>query len=70
MTDAEFAAYVNVDECDVSRFSPEHRARIEEMAAKVAEIELYDAGLGPKPDGVIVCGPRQVRGAYARKADQ
>lgn len=70
MTDEEMAAYICPDDIEVGRravatFSPERRALIERMAQVEGEIMLWQAGVGKKPEGVILCGKRQIRGAGA-----
>lgn len=54
MTDEAFATFLNIPLELVSKFKPEVRARYEALAIKSFEVELYDAGIGPKPVGVIV----------------
>lgn len=61
MTDLELAQFMGVRESDLALLSAERRATYEAMAEKYNEICLYEAGLGPKPAGVILCGPKQVR---------
>ena len=36
--------------------TPEKRALYNKMASLETEVELWQAGLGPKPEGVIICG--------------
>jgi len=43
--------------------TPERRAVYERMVEVVNEIDLWEAGVGPKPTGVIICGPKQIRSA-------
>lgn len=66
MTDAELAAFTNLLVEDVARLDPAYRRRLEAMAEKASEVELYAAGRGPMPEGVIVCGPRQITAAGPR----
>lgn len=54
----------------LATFTPEKRATIERMAELVDEIALWQAGVGEKPRDAIICGPKQVRLAYARKDDR
>lgn len=61
MTDAELTKYLGFkpedDQMKVARFiaelSPERRALYDRMY----EVDLWTAGVGPKPEGVIVCKP-------------
>jgi hypothetical protein len=60
MTDEQLADFLGLKKDDplrakVANLSPELRAKYESMAKKILEIQLYDQGLGPKPEGVIVC---------------
>jgi len=62
LTDAELAKYLGIDDCDpikVARYlaaMPKvERATYNRMAQVEFELGLYSAGLGPKPEGVIVC---------------
>lgn len=41
--------------------TPEQRATYEEMLRVDRELALWEAGLGPKPAGVIVCRERRGR---------
>lgn len=59
MTDQELAEFLCCPVELVPRLRPEKRAAYERLAAKVAEVQLYDAGLGPKPTDAIVCYPRR-----------
>lgn len=47
----------------VETLTPEKRAAYERMAEVCDEIALWEAGVGPKPLGVILCGPKQIRRA-------
>jgi hypothetical protein len=56
MTDDELIAFLCIgDEPDKAAFiaglSPEDRAMYEKMRA----VEMWDKGMGPRPDGVIAC---------------
>lgn len=63
MTDAELADYLGAsdhpDKEQLARFiaslAPEKRAAYERMAQVEFELKLWQAGIGPKPRGVIVC---------------
>lgn len=66
MTDEELAAARCPDDAAtglriVATFTPEKRATYERLVTLGDEINLWSAGVGPKPAGVIVCGPRQIR---------
>lgn len=41
----------------------EKRAVYERLITVGHELTLWEAGIGPKPAGIIVCGPKQVRRA-------
>lgn len=60
MIDAELAKYLGVDDHPnwprfVAKLDPVRRATYERMAQVEHELNLWTAGLGPKPEGVIVC---------------
>lgn len=65
MTDEELARYLNLtpDEAAIviPKLSPERRATYERMRQVEAEAELWAAGLGPKPDGVLLDTQRSMR---------
>lgn len=68
MIDEDMAVYCCPDNpclglIAVAKMTPSKRATIERMAELEGEIALWQAGLGPKPTGAILCGPKQVRGA-------
>jgi hypothetical protein len=70
MTDAELAEFLTPDDVAlglkiVGRMTLEKRATYERMSSVVDEIALWEAGLGPKPQGVIMTTPR---GKYRRMA--
>jgi hypothetical protein len=79
MTDAEIMAFCGFKPTDsteaVARYikglSPASRSLLDAMK----QVEMWDAtgGLVPLPEGVILCGPKQVRAgrrrAVARKKD-
>ena len=64
MTDEQLEDYICVPRGSLPRYdiSPEKRALFDRMAEVENELALWRQGLGPKPKGVIVCGPREVRG--------
>jgi hypothetical protein len=60
MTDLELAKFLGMADDGrwpkaIASLEPKKRALYERMAVVTMEIELYDAGLGPKPTGVIIC---------------
>jgi hypothetical protein len=60
MTDAELQVFLGIagkKGCAeiMASITPEQRAVYDRMADVEREIELWQAGLGPKPEGVIVC---------------
>ena len=61
MTDAELAKFLGIEaepmrDPFIAALRPAKRALFDRMAMVETEIELWHLGLGPKPDGVIVCG--------------
>lgn len=66
MKDDELREFINVtpEEFEKLRaYIEEKRPVYEAMNILIGDVELWQAGLGPKPTNVIPCGPRQVRGA-------
>ncbi|HKT54519.1 MAG TPA: hypothetical protein VJP88_08700 [Caulobacteraceae bacterium] len=63
MTDDDLAKAMNCSVEDVGKLTPGMRATCERLIQVGDQANLYMAGLGPKPAGVILCGPRQIRGA-------
>lgn len=59
MTDEAFAVFLDIPLELVGKFKPELRARYEALANKAFEVELYDAGVGPRPTGVIITRDRK-----------
>lgn len=47
----------------VATFTPAKRAAMVGLIEVADELNLWTAGLGPKPSGVIACGPKQIRRA-------
>lgn len=45
----------------IDGLSAKELATYERMAEVETELHLWQQGVGPKPPGVIICGPRQVR---------
>lgn len=58
MTDEQLARYLNLTDAEaaivIPRLSPQKRATIERMSKVEIEISLWQAGLGPKPQGVLI----------------
>jgi hypothetical protein len=67
MSDAELAEFLGLTEDEaaiiIPKLTPERRAGFEHMASIYAEIQLWEASVGPKPAGVFLCGPKQIRRA-------
>jgi hypothetical protein len=68
MTDEELGRELCPDEPGVgakiaAAMDPLKRATYERLVTLGDEVNLWQAGLGPKPTGAIICGPRQVRRA-------
>lgn len=66
MTDDQLAEFLGIKgkigwRQIIATTTPENRATYERMAQVETELHLWQLGVGPKPQGVIVCGPRQVR---------
>lgn len=61
MTDAEFAIAMNIQDepwgglAIIANMLPEKRAAYERLSRIGDELNLWTAGVGPKPAGVIVC---------------
>lgn len=66
MTDEELRKFINVTPDEFEKIKPNitpaQRATYEAMNKLCNDIELWQAGLGPKPTNAIICGPREVRG--------
>jgi hypothetical protein len=68
MSDEDLAKFLGLAPDEVwclRKLAPDKRAAYERMAEVYDEIVLWEAGVGKKPSGVILCGKRQVRGAGA-----
>jgi len=61
MDDKAFAEYLKIPIDQVDLISPKKRATYERMAEIEFEVSLYQSGLGEKPKGVIMCGPKQIK---------
>lgn len=60
MTDEELAKFLGIHDDErwpraIAKLDPKKRAAYERMADVCVEIDLWQAGLGPKPANVIVC---------------
>lgn len=60
MTDLELARFLGIADDErwptaIANLDPKKRVFYERMADVYAEIQLFEAGLGPKPKGVILC---------------
>ena len=60
MTDEQLAKYLGIINDPrwpqaIARLAPTKRATYERMHQVEIELNLWTAGLGPKPQGVIVC---------------
>lgn len=65
MTDAELAKYLNLSPAHASiiipKITPGQRALYEKMAQVETELALWQEGLGPKPEGVLIDTVRSTR---------
>jgi len=67
MTDDELASFCGLKQDDPLRdkfirsLSPNKRSLFERMAAVEMEVELWQAGLGPKPQGVLIDTDRDTK---------
>lgn len=59
MNDEQLAQFLNVTPEQLQKLNPSKETRA--VYEKMLDVELWDKGLGPLPEGVIVCGPRQIR---------
>lgn len=64
MDDAQLAAYLHLTEAEaaivIPKLSTERRALYDRMVQVEVEAELWIAGLGPKPAGVLIDTERSV----------
>jgi hypothetical protein len=67
MTDEELATFCGLNAEDplrgkfIQSLSPGKRALFERMASVEMEVELWQAGLGPKPTGVLIDTERDTK---------
>lgn len=64
MNDAQLADFLNVTPDQLKKLNPSAEERA--LYDKMFEVELWDKGVGPLPEGVIVCGPKQIREGRGR----
>lgn len=68
MTDAELAKFLGIDPdhpnlpAFMAKLDPAKRASYERMHELCGEIDLWQAGFGPKPTGVLIDMDRKHRG--------
>lgn len=67
MTDTELADFLGIADCDpmkIERYLAampyEKRAMYERMAEVILKLQLWEKGLAPKPEGVIVCREHRI----------
>lgn len=64
MTDAELAEYLNITSAEaaviIPKLSPQKRAVYDRMAQVEVEAKLWMAGVGPKPQGVLIDTERDI----------
>lgn len=63
MTDLELARFLGIaDDARwprvIAKLEPKRRAFYERLSEVATELRSYEEGVGPKPKGVIICGPR------------
>ncbi len=67
MTDEEMATFLGLTPEEENRvgfvkgLSPEKRALFERMASLEMELQLWEDGLGPKPQGVLIDTERSTK---------
>lgn len=66
MSDEELAAFLGIAghpkrHAVIAALSPAKRALFDRMAGLEMEVELWQAGLGPKPTGVLIDTERTIR---------
>lgn len=71
MTDDELAEFLGIAKAKrraeiMALITPAERAEHEETARLVMEVKLWEAGVGPRPAGVIMCHRRK-RPPWARR---
>lgn len=67
MTDRELADFLGISDDPrwpkaIAKLDPVKRAGYERMADVCIELQLWQDGLGPKPQGVIVCADNHRHG--------
>jgi hypothetical protein len=71
MSDLELAKFLGIADDErwpraIAGLTPEKRAVYERMADVCVELQLWRDGLGPRPEGVIICHEHK-RGAPRRR---
>ncbi len=61
MNDEQLAEYLDITPEMVAQITPDLRATYERMADIETGIDLWRAGVRPKPEGVILCGVKEVK---------
>lgn len=62
MTDEDLAGLLNLSDTEAATIlKSTQRAAYERLGQIALELDLWTAGLGPKPDGVVVCHKRRKR---------
>jgi len=65
VSDDELAAFLCPDDLETGHLiiaaQPHRRELWERMHQVENEIALWQAGIGPKPTGVILCGPKEIK---------
>jgi hypothetical protein len=63
MTDAQLEVFLGIADLSkttrakiMAAVTPEKRKLYDEMAELEVKVKLWQDGLGPKPEGVIICG--------------
>lgn len=72
MTDHELATFLGIADWPdwqraVDILTPLQRATYERMSRLCIQLELYEAGIGPRPKDVLIDGPRNRSGSPKRR---
>ncbi len=64
MTDEELAIFLGIRNVEgwerlIGKLTPDKRKLYEKLRDIENEIALFEAGVGPKPKGVILCGEKK-----------
>jgi hypothetical protein len=73
MTDEDLARFLEIADDPrwpkvIANLMPETRASYERMAQVEIALKLWEQGLGPRPEGVIVCRDPNYRVSKRRKS--